>query len=64
MQLAGIAFIAIGILYIVKPDLFRRWIWTRTSIAQRALSPQGYLNYMRILGGVIILVGIFIVIKG
>jgi hypothetical protein len=54
----GIAMIAIGLLYIVKPDLFRRWFWTRTSIAQRMLSPEGYLTYMRILGAVLVLVGI------
>jgi hypothetical protein len=64
MQSVGIAFIGLGILYIVKPDLFRRWFWTRTSIAQRILSPEGYLTYMRILGGAIALFGLFLLIRG
>jgi hypothetical protein len=49
--------IAVGVLYILKPDLFRRWFWNRTSIAQRALSPEGYLRYMRGVGVVQILLG-------
>ena len=64
MQLVGVGFIILGLLYIVKPDLFRRWFWTRTSIAQRVFSPEGYLTYMRILGIVIILGGIFLLVRG
>ena len=39
--------IVIGVIYILKPDIFRRGIWKETSIAQRMLSPEGYLKYMR-----------------
>ena len=63
MHAVGIGFICLGILYMVKPDLFRRWFWTRTSVAQRLLSPEGYLTYMRILGGVIALVGLFLFLE-
>ena len=63
MQVVGIALIALGILYVVKPDLFRRWFWTKTSIAQRVLDPESYLTYMRILGVVVALVGLFLLLR-
>jgi hypothetical protein len=57
-KFTGLVLIAIGILYLRKPDLFRRGIWLKTSIAQRALSPEGYLKYMRGLGVFHIVLGI------
>ena len=59
---AGLALIAIGILYLRKPDLFRRGIWLKTSIAQRVLSPEGYLKYMRGLGVFHIVLGIAVLV--
>jgi hypothetical protein len=64
MHILGLALIVAGLLYIVKPDLFRRWFWTKTSIAQRALSPEGYLTYMRVLGAVFALIGLFFLLRG
>lgn len=63
MRAIGIAFVALGLLYVVKPDLFRRWFWTRTSIAQRLLSPEGYITYMRVLGLVVVLIGLILFFK-
>ena len=60
----GLALIALGVVYLLKPDLFRRGIWTRTSIAQRTMSPEGYLRYMRGMGVLWIVVGIALVIWG
>jgi hypothetical protein len=62
--LPGLALIALGVVYLLKPDLLRRGIWRRTSIAQRTMSPQGYLKYMRGLGILWIVVGIALVIWG
>jgi len=53
----GIALIVVGLVYTLKPDLFRRGIWKQTSIAQRALSPTGYIRYMRGFGIVLIVIG-------
>lgn len=56
-MLVGISLIAIGTLYIFKPDIFKRWIWTETSLAQRFFKPEHYLIYMRSIGGILILLG-------
>jgi hypothetical protein len=53
----GAVFVIFGIIYLIKPDIYRRGIWLKTSIAQRTLSPEGYLKYMRAWGAVMILVG-------
>jgi hypothetical protein len=58
----GLALIALGIVYVLKPDLFRRGIWTRTSVAQRTMSPEGYLKYMRGMGVLWIVVGVALLI--
>lgn len=54
----GIFLILLGILYQIKPTIFKRWFWTKTSIAQRMFSPEAYEKYMRILGILLILIGI------
>ena len=57
-KFAGFALIAVGIAYLLKPDLFKRGIWIKTDIAQRALSAQGYLKYMRGVGVFHIVLGV------
>ena len=57
----GVILIALGILYLAKPDIFSRWLWKRTSAAQRSMSPEHYLLYMRVVGGVSIVVGAAVV---
>ncbi len=64
MKSYGYFLIALGALYEIKPDLFRRWFWKRTSIAQRALRPENYIRYMRLLGAVLIVAGLFLVVRG
>jgi hypothetical protein len=49
--------------YLVKPDIYGRWIWKKTDIAQRVLSPKRYILFMRILGGVFVVVGCFLVLR-
>ena len=55
---AGLFLIAYGILLLRKPNLFRRGIWMKTGIAQRNLSPEGYIKYMRGVGVFNIVLGI------
>jgi hypothetical protein len=61
-MIAGIVLIAIGVIYLVKPTLFRRGIWLKTSIAIRVLSEENYIRYMRILGVVLIVGGLVLAI--
>jgi hypothetical protein len=61
-MITGLVLIAIGIIYLVKPTLFRRGIWLKTSIAIRVLSEENYVRYMRILGVVLIVGGLVIAI--
>ena len=60
----GIAFILFGIVYLINPNIFKRWFWKKTSLAQRSLSPENYQRYMRILGVLYILGGIAFAISG
>ena len=59
---AGWFLIIAGVVYLVKPDIFKRGVWTRTSIAQRTLSPEGYLKYMRWVGVIAIALGILLLV--
>ena len=61
MNIFSLLLIIFGVIYILKPDLFKRWFWTKTSIAQRLLKPNQYLIYMRVLGAVFILIGIILI---
>jgi uncharacterized protein YjeT (DUF2065 family) len=56
----SIILIGFGVLYLIKPDLFKRGVWKKTAITQQAFSPKNYLIYMRVLGGVFIVAGVLI----
>jgi len=60
-MIVGVILLAIGIVYLAKPDIFNRWFWKRTDIAQRKLSPKRYVLYMRVLGMVLVVVGAWLV---
>lgn len=57
MQYYGLFLVVLGLIYIIKPDIFRRGFWKKISILQRTLSPENYLRTMRLLGGLMILFG-------
>jgi hypothetical protein len=61
---AGWFLLVVGVIYSLKPDIFRRGIWKHTSIAQRTLSPEGYLKYMRWVGVIPIGLGILFLVFG
>jgi hypothetical protein len=60
----GIVLISFGVLYQIKPNIFKRWFWKKTSIAQRLLGPEAYVKYMRGLGILYILGGVAFCING
>jgi hypothetical protein len=62
-MLAGFVLAAIGIVYLVKPTLFRRGIWLKTSIAVRTLSEQNYVRYMRAMGVLLVIVGLLLIVQ-
>ena len=59
----GILLIVIGAVYLVKPTLFRRGIWLKTSIAIRTLSEENYIRYMRVLGALLIVAGVVFIVR-
>jgi len=60
--LAAIVLILGGILFIIKPNIFRRWFWKRTDVAQRLLKPEHYTIFMRACGALYIVLGILAII--
>ena len=62
-MVAGLFLIAVGLIYIAKPTIFRRGIWLKTSIAVRTLSEENYIRYMRGLGAVIVVVGVGLIVR-
>jgi uncharacterized protein YjeT (DUF2065 family) len=58
-KLAGVFLVAVGILYLCKPNVYRR-----TGIAQRNLSPEAYIKYVRRVGVFNIVLGIALLAWG
>ena len=54
----GVFLMAVGALYLCKPNLFRRGHWMKTGIAERNLSADAYIKYARGVGVFHIVVGI------
>lgn len=50
MKFVAVVLMVCGLLYIVKPDLWRGGSRLGTDIAKRNLSPARYMQYMRGLG--------------
>lgn len=63
MKFYGCVLIALGLIYVVKPNLFNRWFWKKTSIAQQKMSPIAYLRYMRILGIFLTAIGAYLLVR-
>jgi uncharacterized membrane protein HdeD (DUF308 family) len=61
--LFGIILIVLGAIYLWKPTIFRRGIWMKTSIAIRLFSEENYTIYMRVLGVILVMAGLFFVIR-
>jgi len=61
--LGAIFLILFGIIYIIKPSIFRRGIWMKTSIAIKTMSPEKYNRYMRSLGMFLIILGVIVLLE-
>lgn len=53
----GFVLIAFGILYLMKPDIFRKGIWTKYSMHANK-TPEEYRNYMKKLAIALIIIGL------
>jgi hypothetical protein len=53
----GLGLIVTGMAYLRWPNMFRRGIWMKTSIAIRTMSPERYVQYIRGLGVLLIVLG-------
>ena len=62
MALSGVLLIVLGIVYRKYPNIFRRGIWLKTSIAIRMMSPETYESYIRKPGMGFIVVGALLVV--
>jgi hypothetical protein len=62
-MLLGLVLAAVGAVYLLKPTIFRRGIWLKTSIAIRTLSDDNYVRYMRILGVILIVFGLGLIVR-
>ena len=60
----GFALIITGISYLRSPNMFRRGIWMKTSIAIRTMSPETYVKYIRGLGVLFIVLGAGSIVYG
>jgi hypothetical protein len=60
--LIGAMMIGVGLLYLLKPGVYRRGIWMKTSLAIRLLSEENYRRYMRGLGVTSMAIGIALVL--
>lgn len=60
--MAGLILILLGTVYLLKPTLFRRWFWMKTSIAIQLLSEKNYIRYMRGLGIIFIIGGVAMIV--
>jgi len=61
--LYGIIMIVGGVLYILRPNLFRLGLWRKTALSQQIFTPKQYVIYMRILGSIAILIGAYLLVR-
>jgi uncharacterized protein YjeT (DUF2065 family) len=60
LKIFSLITILFGVIYLLKPDLFQRWIWKESAISQRLLGPEKNKIYMRLLGMLFIVAGIIL----
>jgi len=57
MLVAGLGLMVLGVLYLWRPDVYRRGLWLKTSLAIRLLSEDNYRRDMKGLGVVCVIAG-------
>lgn len=55
----GIVCLIFGVVYLIKPNIFRVGLWKKTAITQQVFNPKQYNIYMRSLGVIFILAGLY-----
>jgi hypothetical protein len=63
MPVGPLGLILVGMLYLAKPDIFRRGFWKRTSASQQMMTPDDNVIYMRLLGFICLIAGIFLLFR-
>jgi len=58
MSVASVVLIVVGIVSLIKPDIFQRPIWKKTGVSQDLLKPKQDNTYTRIMGLVCIAAGV------
>jgi uncharacterized protein YjeT (DUF2065 family) len=64
MARIGLILAAFGIVYLLKPNIYRRWFWKKTDIMQQKLSLENYTRYMRITGAIFLVIGLVLMFIG
>jgi hypothetical protein len=59
----GYIFAVLGIVYIINPNLYRIGFWKKTDVAQQTFTPKQYALMMRILGAILLLLGLYFIFK-
>jgi uncharacterized protein YjeT (DUF2065 family) len=60
LKIFALMTILFGLIYLLKPDLYHRWIWKETAITQRLLGPEKDKILMRVFGIILLLFGIIL----
>jgi uncharacterized protein YjeT (DUF2065 family) len=60
----GALLVILGILYIAKPDLFQQGFWKSIDISRQLSSPEKHSEFMKIFGGILIVIGLIIFMVG
>ena len=58
----NIFLIVVGLTYLIKPAIFMRNPWKRTAISQQVLANNQNKNYMRVIGEVLVAVGVYFIV--
>jgi uncharacterized protein YjeT (DUF2065 family) len=58
MPIGPLGLILIGILYLVKPDIFRRALGKRPADSEQMRLPDRNYTFMRLLGSICIIAGV------
>ncbi len=62
MNIPGLILIAAGLVYLFRPGIFRRSLWTASSLPASAASARGNTAYVRALGLIFLILGLTLVI--
>ena len=62
MALRSILFIIIGAIYLINPHLISKWLWSKSKTLPSEAALKKYILIMRIVGGILIAVGILLAV--